>query len=70
MSVKELEIIKAALEGDIIRQKESIHKDHPAFKEWLSDTEKLHKKVQRKLFDMKSRQQLYNHICKYKEDNN
>ena len=45
MSIRELEILRAALEGDIIRQKESNKLDHPAFKEWLIESEKLFKKV-------------------------
>jgi hypothetical protein len=62
LSIRELEIIKAALEGDIIQQKESIHKDHPAWKHWLEDSEKLLKKVSRKLFEMKSKEQLLNNL--------
>jgi hypothetical protein len=58
VTIRELEIIKAALEGDIITQKDSIHKDHPAWKHWLEDSEKLLKKVSIKLFEMKSKEQL------------
>lgn len=45
--------MKAALEGDIIYQRNSINKDKPEFKSWLEDTEKLLRKVSRKLFDEK-----------------
>jgi 2-keto-3-deoxy-galactonokinase len=64
MTIKELEIIKAALEGDIIQQKESDKAEHPAFKEWLKDTEKLLKKVSRKLFEMKAKQQIFESLKK------
>lgn len=47
---RELEIIKAALEGDIIRQKNHENKEHPAFKSWLEETEILLKKVNAKLY--------------------
>lgn len=50
MTDRELEIIKASLEGDIIRQKNHENKDHPAFKSWLEDTEALLKKVNAKLY--------------------
>jgi hypothetical protein len=62
LTIRELEIIKAALEGDIIQQKENIHKDHPAWKHWLEDSEKLLKKVSMKLFEMKSRKQLLDEL--------
>lgn len=55
MTIRELEIIKAALEGDVIRQKESQKRDQYEFKLWLEDSEKLLKKVNRKLFEAKSR---------------
>lgn len=57
MTIRELEIMKAALEGDVIYQRDSINKDKPQFKEWLEDTEKLLKKVSRKLFDEKAKEQ-------------
>jgi hypothetical protein len=59
MNIRELEIIKAALEGDIIRQKQSDNADHPAFKQWLEDSEKLLKKVSRQMFEMKTRKKLF-----------
>lgn len=40
-SIRNLEIMKAALEGDLMRQRESINKDKPEFKEWLRDTQSL-----------------------------
>jgi hypothetical protein len=58
VTIRELEIIKAALEGDIIRQKESDKRDNPAFKKWLKDSEKLLKKVSIKLFTEKAKQQM------------
>ncbi|TCI99987.1 hypothetical protein [Cytobacillus praedii] len=58
MSIRELEILKAALEGDILKQKESENKNHPAWIAWLEDSEKLLRKVSRKLFDMRSRKSL------------
>jgi tRNA nucleotidyltransferase/poly(A) polymerase len=59
MNIRELEIIKAALEGDIIRQKQNDNADHPAFKQWLEDSEKLLKKVSRQMFEMKTRKKLF-----------
>jgi hypothetical protein len=64
MTIHELEIIKAALEGDIIQQKNNPNVDHPAFKEWLKDTEELLKKVSRKLYEMKAKQQLIEELNK------
>ncbi|MGD6876891.1 hypothetical protein [Bacillus infantis] len=49
MTIRELEILKAALEGDIIRQKNSEKADHPEWKQWLQDSEKVLKKVNWKL---------------------
>lgn len=40
-TIKEYEIIIAALEGDVIRQRNHIHKSEPAFRVWLEDTEDL-----------------------------
>jgi hypothetical protein len=62
LTIRELEIIKAALEGDIITQKDNIPNDHPAWKHWLEESEKLLKKVSRKLFEMKSKEQLLNNL--------
>lgn len=59
MTARELEILKAALQGDIIRQKESDKAEEPAFKAWLEDSEKLLKKVTRKLFEVKGRESLF-----------
>jgi hypothetical protein len=64
LTIKELEILKAALEGDIIQQKDHIHKDHPAWKHWLEDSEKLLKKVSRKLFEQKAKEQLLSDLKK------
>jgi hypothetical protein len=64
LTIRELEIIKAALEGDIIQQKDNIHKDHPAWKHWLDDSEKLLKKVSMKLAEQKAKEQLINNIKK------
>jgi uncharacterized lipoprotein YehR (DUF1307 family) len=61
MTIRELEIMKAALEGDIIRQKESEKMDHPAWKHWLEDSEKLLKKVSMKIIEMKGKQEIINH---------
>jgi hypothetical protein len=55
ITLDELEIIKSALEGDIIRQKENKKADHPAFQKWLKDTEKLHKKVANELITRKAK---------------
>lgn len=49
MTIRELEILKAALEGDIIRQKESEKANHPEWRYWLRDSEKLLRKVNRRL---------------------
>lgn len=57
-TIRELEIIKAALEGDIIAQKNSEKLDNPAFQSWLEDSEKVLRKVSRKLFEMKARKKL------------
>jgi hypothetical protein len=62
VTIRELEIIKAALEGDIIRQKEFDKRHHPAFKEWLNDSEKLLRKVSVKLFTAKAKQQMINQL--------
>ena len=64
MTIKELEIIKAALEGDIIRQRKSENAQHPAWKNWLEDSEKLLRKVSKKLFEMKAKEQLQNVLKK------
>lgn len=55
MTIKELEIIKVALEGDIIQQKQSENRDHPDWKEWLADSERLLKKISVKLIEMKAK---------------
>lgn len=55
MSIRELEIIKAALEGDIIRQKDSLSAALPEFKEWLKDSEKLLRKVTKEIWRRKER---------------
>jgi hypothetical protein len=62
MIIRELEIIKAALEGDIIRQKQSEKCDHPAWKSWLEDSEKLLKKVNKRLWNEKTRQLMINNL--------
>ena len=51
---RNLAIIKAALEGDIIRQKESPNKENKEFKRWLNDSEKLLKKVREELFALQA----------------
>lgn len=56
LTIRELEIMKAALEGDIIYQRNSTNKDKPEFKSWLKDTERLLTKVSRKLFDEKAKE--------------
>jgi hypothetical protein len=52
----ELEILKSALAGDIIKQKDYLDKckvkDKP-FEDWLNESKKLHRKVSSLLFDMK-----------------
>lgn len=58
MNISELEIIKAALEGDIIRQKEHENAELPQFKAWLSATEKVHKKVSNELITRKARERI------------
>jgi hypothetical protein len=60
MTIRELEILKAALEGDIIRQKEAENRDHPSWKNWLEDSEKLLKKVNKRLWDERAKQHLLN----------
>lgn len=62
MTIHELEIIKAALESDIIYQEKSEKANHPAFIEWLKDTEKLLKKVTIEISVRKGKEQLYKHI--------
>lgn len=66
MSIRELEILVAALEGDVIRQKESDKRDEPAFKAWLEDTERLLKKVRLRLSKEKTRRTL---VDFYREGN-
>lgn len=56
MTIRELEILKSALECDIGYQRDSPNKDKPAFKAWLEDSEKLLKKVSRKLSVEKTKQ--------------
>jgi hypothetical protein len=51
MNIRELEIMKSALEGDIIRQKNSPNAEQKEFKKWLIDTEKLLKKVNLKRYE-------------------
>lgn len=58
MEIKELEIIKAALEGDIIRQEKHPNKDELAFKYWLEDSRKLLKKITKELMHKKGRQKM------------
>jgi hypothetical protein len=55
VTIRELEIIKTALEGDIIRQKDSHKRDQYEFKLWLEESERLLKKVSLKLFEAKSK---------------
>jgi len=66
MTIRELEIIKAALEGDVIAQRKSDKLEHPAFQDWLNDSEKLLKKVSRKLFEQKARKSLIDNTWKRK----
>lgn len=66
MTIRELEILKAALEGDIIRQKEAENRDHPAWKLWLEDSEKLLKKVSKKLMGEKLKQELLKSVNRIK----
>lgn len=49
LTLRELEIIKAALESDIHYQIENKNVSKEEFKLWLEDTKKLLKKVTRKL---------------------
>lgn len=59
IKIRELEILKASLESDIInRQKKSFDVNKPAFKAWLEDSENLLQKVNLKLFQAKVREQL------------
>ena len=58
--VRELEIIKAALEGDIIRQKNHEKKHQPAFKAWLEDSERVLKKVHKKLMNERLKEHMLN----------
>lgn len=58
MTIRELEILRAALEGDIINQKKSDKLDHPAFKEWLKDTEILLRKVTLKLMNERAKKEI------------
>lgn len=51
MSIRELMILKAALEGDIQRQEKSPNVHNKEFQKWLLDTKKLLKKVSTKLFE-------------------
>lgn len=51
MSIRELMILKAALEGDIQRQEQSPNAQNKEFQKWLRDTKKLLKKVSAKLFE-------------------
>jgi hypothetical protein len=62
MNIKDLEIIKSALEGDIIRQKESEKAEHPAFISWLDDTEKLYKRVCNELIRQKAQVKILNQL--------
>jgi hypothetical protein len=62
VTIRELEILKAALEGDIIRQKDAENRDHPAWKHWFEDSEKLLKKVNKRLWDEKCKQLMINNL--------
>lgn len=64
MDIRELEILKSALEGDIGYQRNSPKKDEPAFKAWLEDSEKLLKKVSKKLFDEKAKRTIREEFAK------
>ncbi|USK57805.1 hypothetical protein LIS82_26650 (plasmid) [Cytobacillus solani] len=55
MSIRELMILKAALEGDIQRQEKSPNAHHKEWKNWLRDTRKLLKKVSMKLLEEQSK---------------
>ncbi|MBN6887301.1 hypothetical protein ACUXCC_004573 [Cytobacillus horneckiae] len=49
MTIRELSILKAALEGDIQRQEKSPNAHRKDFKKWLDDSKKLLRKVTLKL---------------------
>ncbi|MFS0595074.1 hypothetical protein AB1L05_26285 [Cytobacillus horneckiae] len=49
MTIRELSILKAALEGDIQRQGKSPNAHRKGFKMWLDDSKKLLRKVTLKL---------------------
>lgn len=61
LTINEMEIIKSALEGDVIRQKEYLaelaRQDNSdiRFEAWLDDSQKLLKKISIKLMNMKAR---------------
>lgn len=61
LSIEEMEIIKSALEGDIIRQKKFLKVleeqggSDIRFEIWLDDSQRLLKKVSLKLMDMKAK---------------
>ena len=59
MSERELEILKTALESDIIYQKKQLEEISEygggdiRFEIWLDETEKLHRKISQLLFESK-----------------
>ena len=61
LTIDEMEILKSALEGDIIRQKKFLDElaeqdgSDIRFEVWHDDTIRLHKKVALKLMDMKAK---------------
>lgn len=61
LTIDEMEILKSALEGDIIRQKKFLEElaeeggSDIRFEMWLDDTQRLHRKVTLKLMDMKAK---------------
>jgi len=62
LSIDELEIIKSALEGDILRQKKFLNElaeqggSDIRFEIWMIDSQKLLEKVTLKLMNMKAKQ--------------
>lgn len=70
LTIDEMEILKSALEGDIMRQKEYLTKltedggSDVRFEMWLDESQRLLKKISVKLMDMKANAKLTDYVSK------
>lgn len=64
MDIRELEILKVALECDIGYQLDSHQRNKPEFKAWLEDSRKLLKKVSKQLSDEKAKRTIREEFAK------